>query len=436
MLEVIDGRDRGAPVAIARPRMVGRLDPEVDASRIVEDIRLRGDDALLEHIERHTGARLTADRLLVEPEEIVAASKLVRPELLHAFEVMHEQLRATCERQLPESWIEQRGDQMVGELIRPLQRAAVHVPSTRAPRPASRASTVLMGAVPAGVAGVEDVAVCTRATGAGEVAESVLAACSVAGVTEVYRMDGPEAVGALAYGTATVRPVEAIVGPGDAYVAAAKRIVHGWVATDAEAWPTELAIVADDTADPNLVAADLVANAERGPLGTHAVITWAPELLEQVIIALDLAVAGHERAEEVENTLIEGGSGVLVRDLDHALHTANAFAPQHLQLVFAGALDALDRVRSAGAVLVGPSTGPAAGYVGGINDIVPSGGAARWASGLGTRDFVKAVSVSGLEPEALERLGPHARALAAGEGLTAGAGSIDARLEAIEDGRA
>jgi histidinol dehydrogenase len=435
MLELIDGRDQDGPVAIPRPRMVGTIEPEVEARRTVDDVRLRGDAAVLEHGERRTGARLTVERLRVGADEIAGASKLVRPEFLRALEVMREQLRATCERQLPETWMEQRGDQMVGELIRPLRRVAVHVPRPRIEGGAAPASTVLMGAVPAEVAGVGDVVVCTSPAGRGDVAEGVLAACSVAGVDEVYRMEGPAAVAALAYGTATVRPVEAIVGPGDEYVEAAKRMVHGWVGTDAAAWPAELTIVADDTADPRVVASDLVAHAERGPLGAHVLITWTPELLDEVIMALELVVAGHERAEEVENTLVEGGSGVVVRDLSHALQTANAFAPQHLQLVFAGALDALDRVRNAGAVSVGPTTGPAAGYVGGINGIAPSGGVARWASALGVRNFVKSIPVCGLEPGALERLGPHARSLAEGEGLTASARAVDARLAAIGEGR-
>lgn len=164
-------------------------------------------------------------------------------------------------------------------------------------------------------------------TGAGDVGTSVLAACAVAGVTEVYRMAGPQAVAALAYGTETVRPTEAVVGPGDAQVTAAKRMVRGWVSTDESSWPTELAIVADDASDPAVLAADLVAQAERGSLGAHLLITWMPELLDEVITALDLVVAGHPDAEQIENRLIEGGRAVLVRDLGHALDTANAFAP-------------------------------------------------------------------------------------------------------------
>ncbi len=437
MLELIDGRDQATPVRIARPAPIGRpSDPAVEAKGIVDDVRLRGDLGLLQHIERQTGARLVAGQLRVDPDEITRAMRLVRPELVDALEVMREQLRATSERQLPQTWIEQRGDQMVGELVRPLRRVGVLVSAPGARSTAQHASTVLMAAVPAAVAGVPAVAVCAPPTGAGDVGTSVLAACAVAGVTEVYRMAGPQAVAALAYGTETVRPTEAVVGPGDAQVTAAKRMVRGWVSTDESSWPTELAIVADDASDPAVLAADLVAQAERGSLGAHLLITWMPELLDEVITALDLVVAGHPDAEQIENRLIEGGRAVLVRDLGHALDTANAFAPQHLQLVFAGALDALDRVGTAGAVSVGRcSSAPVAGYVAGATHLIPSAGASRWASALGARHFVKTIPVSGLEPSALDRLAPHALAIAEADGRPGAARSIAARLEGNQGGR-
>ncbi|HWC13272.1 MAG TPA: histidinol dehydrogenase, partial [Actinomycetota bacterium] len=303
----------------------------------------------------------------------------------------------------------------------------VYVPGGRAAYP----STVVMAAVPAQVAGVGAIALATPPDGRGEVAEAVLAACSVTGITEVYRVGGAQAIAALAYGTDSVRPVDKIVGPGNVYVTLAKRAVQGWVGIDSEAGPTEIAVVADGTVSAEAVAADLVAQAEHGPLGTHVLITWEPQVAERVMALLELEVARHERPEELENTLIEGGRAVLVRDLEHALATANAFAPEHLELYFDGAWEALDEVRNAGSVFVGPHTPvPVGDYVGGTNHVLPSGGSARFASGLGPHDFVKRIYVSSLERSALQRMAPHVAALAEAEGLQGHARAVERRLEA------
>jgi histidinol dehydrogenase len=340
---------------------------------------------------------------------------------------MAERLRATCERQMPAEWQDMpAGDGFVGELIRPIRRVGVYVPGGRAAYP----STVVMAAIPARVAGVGTVAVATPPNAGGGVSEAVLAACAVAGITEVYRVGGAQAIAALAYGTATIRPVDKIVGPGNIYVTVAKRLVSGWVGTDADAGPTEIAIIADGSASAEVIAADLVAQAEHGPLGTHALITWVPELADRVMSLLELEVARHERPDDVENALIEGGRAVLVRDRKHALETANALAPEHLELIFEGALDALDDIHNAGSVFVGPySPVPVGDYVGGTNHILPSGGAARYSSGLGVGDFVKRIYVSGFERTALERFAPHVEALAEAEGLPGHARALQRRLE-------
>lgn len=386
---------------------------------------MRGDDALIEFTERLDRVLLSPDRLRVDPEVISKSRGLVRPELIDALEVMAERLRATCERQMPKDWIDRRQDEFVGELIRPLRRIGVYAPGGRAAYP----SSVIMAATPAQVAGVEGIAVCSPPGAGGELPDAVLAACSVAGIDEVYRIGGAQAISALAYGTESVRPVEKIVGPGNIYVTLAKRMVAGWVGTDTDAGPTEIAIVADGTADARALAADLIAQAEHGPLGAHVLITWSPDLAQRVSDALELQVVSHERPEDVENALIEGGVAVLVRDLEHALATANAFAPEHLELVFPGALDYIDEIRSAGSVFVGPDSPASIGdYVGGTNHILPSGGAARWSSGLGVNDFVKRIYVSGFERSALERLAGHVDALTEAEGLNAHARAVHLRL--------
>jgi histidinol dehydrogenase len=425
MLDLIDGRALLGPVHIPRPAPVrGGLDPHEAVRTIVEDVRLRGDAAVLEQTQRLDGASLQA--LRVDLSVVDRARSLVRPELIDALEVMTERLRRTCEAQLEPGWLEDSGDDVVGELVRPLRRVGIYVPGGRAAYP----SSVIMAAVPARVAGVEALAVATPPDGRGEVSDAVLAACAVAGVDEVYAMGGAQAIAALAYGTESVRPVDKIVGPGNIYVLLAKRMVAGWVGTDSEAGPTEIAIVADATAAPDVVAADLIAQAEHGPLGAHVLVTWVPELVQGVNDALEVQVAKHERSDDVENALIEGGRAVMVKDRAHALETVNAFAPEHLELIFEGARDSLELVRNAGAVFVGPFSPVSAGdYVAGTNHVLPSGGAARWSSGLSTREFLKHIYVCALEEGSLRRLAPHIDALASAEGLNAHARAVTTRLQ-------
>ena len=427
MLEIIDGREQVAPVHIPRPQPVsGRDEPAEVVAQIISEVRKRGDEALLGYVHSLDGTRLDAAGLRVPEDAIAQARNLVRPELLEALEVMTERLRSTCERQLPREWIDERADEQVGELIRPLRRVGVYVPGGRASYP----SSVVMAAVPAQVAGVETIALASPPAPNGEIPEAVLAACAVSGVTEVYKMGGAHAVAALAYGTETVRPVDKIVGPGNVYVTLAKRAVRGWVGIDTEAGPTEILIVADQDADANVLAADLIAQAEHGPHGSHVLVTWAPALADRVNELLELHVIRHERPEDVENALIEGGRAVLVRDLEQALETVNAFAPEHLQLDFEGDHASLDRIRNAGSIFVGPHSPVATGdYVGGTNHVLPTGAAARWSSGLGVGDFVKRIYVSSFEESALRRLAPHIEALARAEGLPGHATSVAARLD-------
>jgi histidinol dehydrogenase len=426
MLEVIDGRAQSTPVHISRPRPpAGAENPADTARSIVDEVRLGGDAKLLELTRKLDGAELEPGALRVDPHEITAARKLVRPEFIDALEVMAERLRTTAERQLPKSWVEERPDERIGEIVRPLRRVGIYAPGGRAVYP----SSVMMAAVPAKVAGVEGLAVASPPDANGKISEAVLAACSVAGVNEVYRMGGAQAIAALAYGTETVRPVEKIVGPGNVFVAHAKRIVRGWVGTETDAGPTEIAIIADESASARVVAADLVAQAEHGPNGTHALITWSEELIEQTLRALELEVGAHARPDDVENALIEGGRAVLVNDIGHAFDTANAFAPEHLELLIEEPDAHLDSVRNAGAVFLGPfSPVPAGDYVAGTNHVLPSGGTARFSSGLSAADFVKKIYLCDLERSSLTRLSPHIDALAEAEGLFAHARAVNIRL--------
>jgi histidinol dehydrogenase len=413
LLEVIDGRHQGAPVHIARPGRVAVAADDAAAARgVVEDVRLRGDEAVLEHNGRVDRGTLE-ERLRVDPDDLGRARSLVPPELVDALEVMAERMRVVCEHQRTESWLERRGDEVWGEIVRPVRRAGISLPGGR-----GAASAVVTCVVPAQVAGVEGVAVAAPARSSGQVPDAVVAACAVVGVSEVYRMSGAPAIAALAFGTETVRPVDKIYGATGAEATHAARLAAGWVGAGPGGSDADLAIVADPGADPRLVAADLVANAEASPHGSHVLVTWAPALAERVIEMLDTEVLVNPSADTVENALIEGGRAVLVRDLDHALDTVNAFAPTSLELMVADAERLLERVRSAGAVFLGASSPPAAGVAAaGVSQLLPGGGAARWASGLEVGDFVTRTYVSGLEPSSLERLAPHVAALAVADGL-------------------
>jgi histidinol dehydrogenase len=428
VIELIDGRSQRTAVHIPRPRAVGRggSDPADTVRTIVDDVRLRGDAALIEHTRRLDGAGLDPGTIRVPRETVATAKNLVRPEFVEAFELAADRLRATCERALPKTWLDRSGDELIGELVRPLRRVGIYAPGGRAAYP----SSVLMAAVPARVAGVEAIAVATPPSSSGTISEPILAACCIAGIDEVYTLGGAQAIAALAYGTESVRPVDKIVGPGNIYVTLAKRYVAGWVGTDLEAGPTEIAIIAGEEASPRVIAADLIAQAEHGPLGTHALITWSEDLADAVIASLDGQVLQHPRPEDLENALIEGGAAVLVRDLDHALATANALAPEHLELLFDGAEEVLDRIRNAGAVFVGPwAAVPVGDYVAGTNHVLPSGGTARFSSGLSARDFMTHTYVFGCGPETLRELAPHVDAFSDAEGLPGHARAVWARLD-------
>ena len=427
MLESVDGRETLGPVHLARP-MSGADERALEqaVAEIVGEVRLRGDAALEAATKRFDGADVPPSELRVSPEEIEEARSRVAPELLEALESLAARLRITSQRGLPASWIERTEDGFFGEQVVPLRRAGLYVPGGRAAYP----SSVLMTSIPARVAGVEGIAVATPPAADGSIADVVLAACSIAGVDEVLRMGGAQAIAAFAFGTESVRPVDKIVGPGNIYVTLAKRMVQASVGIDSEAGPTELMIIAGPEASPELIASDLMAQAEHGPDGSHALVTWVPRLAAEVMNSLDLQVATHPRAEDVEHALTSGGSAVLVRDLDQALATANAFGPEHLQLEFDDAESALGRIWNAGSVFAGPFTPVAVGdYAGTTNHVLPSGGTARWSSGLSARDFVKTIYVSGSGREDLAKMAPHLAALAEAEGLPFHAATVLARVD-------
>jgi histidinol dehydrogenase len=390
---------------------------------VIADVRRRGDAALLELTERFDGARLDALRV---PEEEIKAAAAAAPEAL--IDALHEaaaRIRAFAEHQRISPWKATIGGATVGETVQPLGRAGIYVPGGRAAYP----SSVLMCAVPAAVAGVAEVALCTPPAADGSVPAPTLAAAHVAGVTEVYRLGGAQAIGALAYGTESIPRVEVIVGPGNIYVALAKREVAGVVQIDSVAGPSEIAIVAGEGADPRIIAADLIAQAEHGPNGSFPLITWDAGLVGAVEASLESTLKAIDAGPELREILESGCSAVLVADREQGIEAAERFAPEHIELLFDGADEAAEHLRNAGAIFVGPWSPVSLGdYLAGSNHVLPTAASARFASGLRTSHFQRASAVITGNRDSLEAARPHVAAFAAAEGLPNHARAVEARF--------
>lgn len=423
LLTRLDRRGAAEPAAdLPRPGLGG--DEPVDAVRsILADVAGRGDVAVRAHTERLDGVVL--DDLAVRPAEVAEALERVDPEVRGALEQAAAEIAAYHEGQVPPTRRHDRGGVSIDEYYVPVARAGCYVPGGRARYP----STVLMTVVPARAAGVDEVVLCTPPGPDGQVPVETLAAAAVAGVDELYRVGGAQAVGAMAHGTETIRPVDVIVGPGNVYVSQAKRQVTGLVGVPAAfAGPSEVVVVADDSASPGLCAVDLVVQAEHGPGGLAWLITWSAALADAVDGAIAEVVAGAERRRDIESTLTEGGYTVLVDGPDAALAVANAIAPEHLQLMTAVPAALVPLVRNAGAVFCGPWSPASLGdYAAGPSHVLPTFGSARYAGALSVLDFVKQIHVVTAEEAGLARLGPVVQTLATAEGLTVHAASIGAR---------
>jgi histidinol dehydrogenase len=418
-MRILDARTLGVE-GIARAVERPPSQVPVEVARAVEDIvaavRARGDAALLE-----LSARLdrfdppSAAGLAIAPEELSAAERELDPAVRAALAYAAERIERYHAAALPKSWrLTDEHGSVLGQEVRPLERIGIYVPGGRAAYP----STVLMTAVPARVAGVREIVLVTPPGPGGRVQAAVLAAARVAGVTEGWRIGGAQAVAALAYGTATIRRVDKIVGPGNVYVALAKMRVFGDVGIDMVAGPSEVVVVADRAADPAWIAADLLAQAEHDPMARALLITDAAELLPRVEAALTAQLETLPRRAIAGEALAANGAFVLVSDLEAAVDVANRLAPEHLELMVAVPAALLPRVRHAGAIFLGAHTPEVVGdYVAGPNHVLPTAGTARFASPLGTEDFVKRSSVIEYSRSGLAAALPHLASLAQVEGL-------------------
>lgn len=426
MLTRIDVRGRAEEeLADLLPRPV---DPGTDVyevvSQIIARVRAERDAGLLALTRELDG--VAPESIRVEPGEMAAALEAIPSALADALVQARDEILAFHEHgqaAVPEYV---RDGVRVRHLVRPVQRAGCYAPGGSARYP----STVLMCAVPARVAGVKEVVLCVPPDTSGRIDQASLAAASLAGVDAVYAVGGAQAIAAMAYGTETVRPVDVIVGPGNRYVAEAKRQVSGVVGVSAAfAGPSEVVVVTGPDTPPQLAAIDLAVQAEHGPGGLAWLVTWSEDQLEAVDQELERVVASSPRRAHLEATLAAGGYACLVDDAARAVAVSNVVAPEHLELLFEGAAGVLDLVRSAGAVFVGPSTPASFGdYVAGPSHVLPTNRTARFASVLGVDDFRRHIHAVELLPPAVQRLGPAAQMLATTEGLPAHAQSISMRL--------
>jgi histidinol dehydrogenase len=423
VLELHDLRSRRARL---EPRRF-EIDPSIAETvrGIIRRVRSEGDTALVDLTLRLDGADLRGAGLLVTRVEIERAGESIPSELKAAVDALVDRLTDLHRRQLPSAWSDERDGVRFGEIVRPLARAGCYVPGGRAAYP----SSVCMTVVPAAVAGVEEIFVCTPPSRDGSVHPLVCYAAARAGATRVIRVGGAQAIAAMAYGTGSVPAVDRIVGPGNAYVTEAKRQVVGHVGIDGLAGPTELAIIADASADPKWLAADLVAQAEHDPDALATLVTTEPGLIEGVEEALRIEVAGAVRRDIVDAAL-RHARAALVSDLQQAVDVVNDLAPEHLQLTVFNAPEIARGVRNAGAVFVGGFTAvPFGDYGVASNHVLPTAGTARFASGLRAADFVAVSSVVEMDDAAAARLAPEVAVLARAEGLTGHARAVELRTQ-------
>ena len=412
----------------------GGVDAEVlsVASHIVEDVRLRGDEAVRDYTMQFDHADVPA--LRVTTAEIEAAVASVSEEFRDAIAIAAASIEEFHERQVPQSWFSVReGGVLVGQKVTPIRRVGIYVPGGRACYP----SSVLMNAIPAVVAGVEEIAMVVPPDADGTVNAYTLAAAAEAGISEIYKVGGAQAIAALAYGTASIPRVDKITGPGNAYVTAAKKLVLGEVGIDMLAGPSEVLILADETAEPSFIAVDLMAQAEHDPQASAFLVTTDPTLPDEVEEALEVLLEEAPRADVIRRSLTDNGRIIVVPDVRVALDVANAIAPEHLEVLMADPLELLGSIRNAGAIFLGPWTPESVGdYVAGPNHVLPTGGTARFSSPLSVDDFVKKSSVISYSREALESDAATVITIASAEGLMAHADAVALRLEisAEDDG--
>ena len=404
---------------------------EQGVAEILDHVRSEKDAAVFAYTEKFDGAKIDASNIKVTEEEIKEAYELVGEELTGIIRKALFNIRDYHERQRQNSWFESKPNgTMLGQKVTPLQRVGVYVPGGKAAYP----SSVLMNIAPAKAAGVDEIVMVTPPGKDGKVTPTTLVAAHEAGADVVYKVGGAQANAALAYGTESIPKVDKIVGPGNIYVALAKKAVFGYVIIDSIAGPSEILVLADETANARYVAADLLSQAEHDEMASAILVTTSQKLAEEVSKEVDGFVAELSRKEIIQKSLDQFGYILVADDMETAIATANEIAPEHLEIITVNPFETMTKIRNAGAIFLGEySSEPLGDYFAGPNHVLPTNGTAKFFSPLSVDDFIKKSSIISYSREALEPLSEDIQKFAKAEGLTAHANSIRVRFEEDDD---
>jgi histidinol dehydrogenase len=406
---------------ILRKRALGsNIDVENAVREILNNIKEKGDSALREYTHKFDGHDLP---LRISKSEIVKSSKLADKKIIEALIFSAKRIKKFHEKQKERSWYMKKKDAILGQIVNPIERVGVYIPGGNASYP----STVLMNVIPAQVAGVKEIALCVP-TPKGEMNPYVMTAIKMLDIKEVYRIGGAQAVGAMAYGTETIKKVDKIVGPGNIYVATAKRMVFGEVDIDMIAGPSEILIIADRSANPGFIAADLLSQAEHDEMASSILITDSDELIEQVVKELNGQLNKLKRKKIAEKSLINYGAIIKAKNIKEAISIANEIAPEHLEIMTKNPQKDVKQIKNAGAIFLGQWTPESLGdYSAGPNHTLPTGGTARFSSPLGVYDFTKRTSLLMFNKEGFINLADTVESIADIEGLDAHANTVRIR---------
>ena len=393
---------------------------------IIENVRKNKDEAIFSYTKQFDGADINASNILVTEEEIEEAYKQVDEKLLAVIRKALVNIKKYHEKQLQNSWFTSEDGIILGQKVTALEKAGVYVPGGKAVYP----SSVLMNVLPAKVAGVDRIIMCTPPGRDGKVYPSTLVAAKEAGVDEIYKVGGAQAIAAMAFGTESVPKVDKIVGPGNIYVALAKKAVFGYVSIDSIAGPSEILVLADETANPRYVAADLLSQAEHDEMASAILITTSEDLAQKVSKEVDKFVAELSRTEIIQKSLDNYGYILVADTLDDAIKATNEIASEHMEIVTKDPFSVMTRIRNAGAIFIGEySSEPLGDYFAGPNHVLPTNGTAKFFSALSVDDFIKKSSIISYSREALEKVHTDIEQFAECEQLTAHANSIKVRFE-------
>ena len=400
---------------------------EQTVSEIVNNVKENGDKAVFEYTEKFDHFALNSGNIRVTEEEIKEAYKEIPEELIEVYRHSAANIRTFHEKQLRQSFIETRPDgSILGQRITPIEKAGVYVPGGKAAYP----SSVLMNVIPAKVAGVPKIVMTTPCNKEGKVNAGTLVAADIAGVDEIYKVGGAQAIAALAFGTESIPKVDKITGPGNIFVALAKKAVSGHVSIDSVAGPSEILVLADETANPRYVAADLLSQAEHDELASAILITTSKDLAEKVSKEVDGFTETLERREIILKSLSNYGYILVAENMEDAIAAANDIASEHLEILTKNPYETMTKIKNAGAIFMGEySSEPLGDYFAGPNHILPTNGTARFFSPLSVDDFIKKTSLISFSKDALEKVHTEIEAFAKSEGLTAHANSIKVRFE-------